>query len=204
MFIYTKNKTITLSLWLTHSRTLFLVPPPQDFEHWLQSDHSLGRGQTFPLQSATSSLSPGHRSWSRSSPKLFGKTQSRVLTFFPPPHDAEQGVHSVQSVQTGHASPLHVRTSLLSPSQNKLSDLGKTQSRILCCVPPPQVKEHSVHGVHSVQSGHSFELHSSVTRESPSHSVLLPAFGTRHSLTLLRSPLPQVFVHTVHSDHSVQ
>ena len=194
----------SLSRWLTHSRILVLVPPPQDLEHSLQPDHSLGAGQGLLLQSDTTSRSPGQRSWSRSHPRALGKTHSLVLTFLPPPQDTEQGVHSVQSVQTGQASVLQDLTSLRSPSQTSSSNLGKTQSRILCWVPPPQDKEHSVQLVHSVQIGQSFVLHSSVNLESPWHNVVSPDLGTKHSRTLLRIPPPQVLVQTVQSDHSDQ
>ena len=198
------SEIVTLSRWLTHSRTLVRVPPPQDFEQSLQPDHSLGAGQGDSLQLDTTSFSPGQRSCRRSNPRLFGRTQSRVLTFFPPPQEVVQGVHSVHSVQTGQASELQVRTSRWSPSHTKSSVLGRTQSLILCCVPPPHVSEHSVQLVHSVHTGQSLVLHSSVTLESPSQRVLLPDFGTRHSRTLLRIPLPHVLVQTVHSDHPVQ
>ena len=129
-----------------------------------------GIGQSASLHCETTSLFPGHNSCSLSTPRLFGKTHSRVFNFFPPPQDVVHGVHSVHSVQTGQGSELQVRISLLSPSQVSSSDFGRTQSRIRCCVPPPQDKEHSVQFVHSVQTGQSLVLHSSVTRESPSQT----------------------------------
>ena len=153
------------STW--HSLSLSLTPPPQDLEQGVHSLQEEKAGQFSSLHGTTSSLSPSHLE----SPFL-SVIHSLVRFFFPPPQVSVQGVHSVQSVQSGQVSRLHFSVSSFSPVHNvsELPDFGRTHSRNFVLEPPPHVFVQGVQSVQSVQDGHSSELQTSFLRLSPSHT----------------------------------
>ena len=55
-----RMSTLPKDFGRTHSLTLDLVPPPQDWEHGVHSDQSVHTGHTFVLQDSVTSLSPSH------------------------------------------------------------------------------------------------------------------------------------------------
>ena len=179
------------ALGWTHSLTFVLVPPPQLLVHWVQSVQSVQTGHVLVLQDSVALLSPEH-----SSPRV--RTHSLSFVLVPPPQDLVQAPQSVHCVQSGHVSGLHVLSSESFPEQRNALLSRRTQSLDRFWFPPPQVVLQSVHFVHSVQIGHSCELHSSSSSETPAQPDTL--LGCTHSLTFLLVPPPQLLVQEVHSD----
>ena len=83
----------------------------------------------------------------------------------------------------------------------KASDFGNTHSRAFLREPPPQVLEHSVQGVHSVQMGQGWTLQDSVSVRSTLQGLPFGNLELIHSLTLVLVPPPQVLEHSDHSVH---
>ena len=120
------------------------------------------------------------------------KPHSRFRVLLPPPQVTEQAVQSVQGPNSGHLSSLHFSSTRLSPGQNRGSSLrppsGKTHSLVFCLFPPPQVTEQAVHSVHSVQTGHSFVLHSC-------KKLLLKARSNVQNLSVFLPDFAMLFLH---------
>ena len=113
------------------------------------------------------------RDWARAGharPPCAGATATeRVLSWTPPPHDAEHGSqapHADTSQSTGHACALHVRFWCRKPSKSTPppppppGNAGSPQTsppyrarpttdRDRFCIPPPHVREHNAHADHA-------------------------------------------------------
>ena len=85
------------------SRTLLCVPPPQDLEQVVQSDHGVNVGQVDSPQFSVISESPGQ---AVSLLDVFGNRHSRTFLLDPPPQVLEHSVHWVHSVHSGHGLTL--------------------------------------------------------------------------------------------------
>ena len=105
----------------------------------VQGDHSPNSGQRLSLQ--LSDISSCSRQ-SLSGWKFLGQTHSLRLERVPPPQVREHSDQSDQGVRDGHGSSLQAWLILSVPS-HCWTDLtsGRTHSRTLNWVPPPQLKE---------------------------------------------------------------
>ena len=105
---------------------------------------------------------------------------------------------------TSLGSPIQVTFFLELASEKELVNtalVGWIQTRDLSWLPPPHVNEQEDQLLHSVYTGHFWELQISRSKRFSLHGLFLSLLDvwSLHFLVLVRSPLPHVLLQVVHS-----